>query len=410
MKFWDTGNEPKKEEGFDFDRNRQELIGNLDYLFAMSVQEQTLYKKWLEWNEDLHASMKLLPALHQQYDKIWEPKNLGDKDGTIKEIEELEPYVELVGEGDEATRWTYVRKLISSMEFTPNPGRNVKAFVKDRKSGKILGVISLGSDITSLGVRDEYIGWKKEDKFQSGKLNNTAIGTSIIATQPLGYNFLGGKLVSALTTSPTFRQHWKDKYGDTLIAVGTTSLYGIHSQYNAIPHFKTLGESKGKINIKPDDKFYDVWHHWLKENRNDWYQDNITNERIRNGQNMGTGEGASGPVSGIKQKILTQIFRECGIKADTYHHGFKRGVYFAMMYENGCEFLCSKLDEDKLVMKDKFKEGDDYTIRWWKKQAIKRYTKLHEEGRLKPEKLFYADAIGLTWEQMKDKFLADVGR
>jgi len=35
---------------------------------------------------------------------------------------------------------------------------------------------------------------------------------------------------------------------------------------------------------------------------------------------------------------------------------------------------------------------------------------LHEEGRLKPEKLFYADAIGLTWEQMKDKFLADVGR
>ena len=81
-----------------------------------------------------------------------------------------------------------------------------------------------------------------------------------------------------------------------------------------------------------------------------------------------------------------------------------------MMYENGNEFLCDKITEDKLVMKDKFVEGDDYTIRWWKKQAIKRYTKLHEEGRLKPETLFYADAIGLTWEQMKEKFLADVGR
>jgi hypothetical protein len=344
--------------------------------------------------------MKLLPALHQQYDKIWEPKDLMDKEGTIKEIQEIQPYVELVGEGDEATRWTYVRKLISSMEFTPNPGRNVKGYVKDKVSGKILGVISLGSDITSLGVRDEFIGWTKEDKFNGGKLNCTAIGTSIIATQPLGYNFLGGKLVSALTTSPTFRQEWKDKYKNTLVAVGTTSLYGIHSQYNGIPHFKTLGESKGKISIKPDDKYYDVWHHWLQENRADWYRDQIE---------LASAD-KSGPVSGVKQKILGQIFKELGIKSDTYHHGFKRGVYFAPMYENGNQYLCGKLDEDKLILKPKFAQGDDYTIKWWKEKAIKRYSKLHEEGRLKPEKLFYADAIGLTWEEMKDKFLADVGR
>lgn len=400
MKFWDTGNMPKKEDGFDFDRNKAELVENLDYLFAMSVEEQTLYKKWLEWNEDLHTSMKLLPAYHQQYDKIWEPKDLMDKEGTIKEIEELEPYVELVGEGEEATRWTYVRKLISSMEFTPNPGRNVKGYVKDKKSGKILGVISLGSDITSLGVRDQSIGWVKEDKFQRGKLNNTAIGTSIIATQPLGYNFLGGKLVSALTTSPTFRKEWKDKYKNTLVAVGTTSLYGIHSQYNGIPHFKTLGESKGKISIKPDDKYYDVWHHWLQNERADWYRTHIEEASA----------DKSGPVSGVKQKIIGQIFKECGIKSDTYHHGFKRGVYFAMMYENGNDYLCSKIEENELKMKPKFEQGDEYTINWWKKKAIKRYLKLHEEGRLKPEKLFYADAIGLTWEEMKAKFLADVGR
>lgn len=407
MKFWDTGEQPKK-EGFDFEREKAALIANLDYLFAMSVQEQTLYKKWLEWNVDLHSSMKLLPALHQQYDKIWKPKDIFDKEGTIAEIQAMQPYVEIVDEGEEATKWTYMRKLISSMEFTPNPGRNVKAFVKDRTSGKVLGVISLGSDVTSMGVRDQYIGWTKEDKFQKGKLNNTAIGTSIIATQPLGYNFLGGKLVSALTTSPTFRKEWKDKYYNTLIAVGTTSLYGIHSQYNAIPHFKTLGETAGKISIKPDDKFYDPWHQWLKENRAEWYSEEITEERARNGENMGYDR--NGPVSGIKQKILTKIFKECGIKADTYHHGFKRGVYFAMMYDNGCEFLCDKITEDQLVLKDKFAEGDDYTIRWWKKQAIKRYTKLHEENRLKDETLFYADAIGLTWEQMKEKFLADVGR
>jgi hypothetical protein len=99
-----------------------------------------------------------------------------------------------------------------------------------------------------------------------------------------------------------------------------------------------------------------------------------------------------------------------GIKSDAYHHGFKRGVYFAPMYENGNDYLCGKIEEDKLIMKPKFAQGDDYTIKWWKEKAIKRYSKLHEEGRLKPEKLFYADAIGLTWEEMKAKFLADVGR
>lgn len=207
-------------------------------------------------------------------------------------------------------------------------------------------------------------------------------------------------MVSALTTSPTFRQEWKDKYKNTLVAVGTTSLYGIHSQYNGIPHFKTLGESKGKISIKPDDKYYDVWHHWLQQNRADWYRDQIE---------LASAD-KSGPVSGVKQKILGQIFKELGIKSDTYHHGFKRGVYFAPMYENGNDYLCSKIEEDKLIMKPKFAQGDEYTIKWWKDKAIKRYSKLHEEGRLKPEKLFYADAIGLTWEEMKDKFLADVGR
>ena len=164
----------------------------------------------------------------------------------------------------------------------------------------------------------------------------------------------------------------------------------------------------GKISIKPDDKFYDPWHQWLKENRADWYAEEITEERARNGANMGYDR--NGPVSGIKQKIITKIFKELGIKADQYHHGFQRGVYFAMMYENGNDFLCSKIEEDKLVMKKKFIEGDDYTINWWKKEAIKRYSKLHEQNNLKPETLFYADAIGLTWEQMKDKFLADVGR
>ena len=406
MSFWDT--EPAKPE-FIFEDEKRKLIENMNYLMTMSVEEQTLYKKWVELQEE--SIIRDKSQIASLYDTQWKPTDINNKELTIKEIEELEPYVEIVDDdAAQSTKWTYLRKMIHTMSWTANPGRNVKIFIKDRKSGKLLGLVSLASDVTAMGVRDNYIGWTKEDKFQKGKLNYTTIASTIVCTQPLGYNFLGGKLTAMMTTVPEVREYWKKKYGQTLIAVGTTSLYGIHSQYNGIPHFKTLGESAGKIAIKPDDKFYDPWHQWLKENRSEWYQTAITNERIRNGANMGTGEGASGPVSGIKQKILGQIFKECGIKMSDYHHGFKRGVYFAQMYENGNEFLRSEIEESELVMKKKFADGVDYINNWWKRQAIKRYTTLHNENRLKPEDLFYIDGIGMSWKDFKQQRLSEVGR
>jgi len=403
MSFWDT--EPQKPV-FDFELEKAKLKENMDYLMTMSVQEQTLYKKWVELQEPNMIQAKSQIASY--YDLQWKPTDINNKELTIKEIELLDPYVEIVDDPKESTKWAAVRRMIHTMDFTANPGRNVKINVKDRVSGKLLGQISLASDVTAMGVRDNFIGWTKDNKFVDGKLNNTTIASTIVCTQPLGYNFLGGKLIAMMTTTPEVRAYWKSKYDNVLIAVGTTSLYGIHSQYNGIPLFKTLGESAGKISLKPDDKFYDPWHQWIKENRAQWYKDNISDERARNGANMGY--EANGPVSGIKQKILSAIFKECGIKATEYHHGFKRGVYMAMMYENGCEYLRNEITEDKLILKDKFKQGTEYINKWWKKHAISRYTKLHDEGRIKPEHLFYIDAIGISWEEMKAKYLSEVGR
>jgi hypothetical protein len=395
MKFWDT-----TIDTFDFDKSRSELISNLDFIASMDVKEQTLYKKWIEFNEDLHKSYKRLPVLQSYYDKLWSPTDLTNYTQTIKEIQELSPYVEIIDTPDEASKWTDIRTLIHTMDFNANPGRNIKCYVKDRNTGKILGQIGLGSDITSLGVRDNFIGWTKEDKFAGGKLNNTTIATTLVSTQPFGYNMLGGKLVAALSTSPVIRDYWEKKYGNKLIAVGTTSLYGIHSIYNSIPHFKTLGESKGLISIKPDDKYYDVWHHWLQTERQDWYKEQIEVASA----------DMNGPVSGVKQKILGQIFKELGIKQGSYNHGFRRGVYFASIYENGNDFLCSKIEVKDLKINNKFERGDDYTIDWWRKKAINRYTSLFNDNKIKPEVLYYSDTIGMTWDECKTKYLAEVGR
>ena len=376
---------------FNFDKEKELFIKNLDMLKSMSVQEQTLYKKWLEFNKDEKTRQKFIKNYGKAeilYNNIWKPTDIFNQEQTIKEIEDLDPIVELA---ETPETWTLLRTLISSMEFTANPGRNIRFFARDKVTGKYLGVISVGSDVTSIKVRDDYIKWTKDNKFVDHKLNHTCIGTSIVPTQPLGFNFLGGKLLSALVTTSTIRNQWKKNYNETLIGVTTTSLYGVHSQYNGIPHWKTLGESTGKIAIKPDDSVYKVWSDWLKENHPEEF------EKAING-------------TGPKLNILNRVFRHMGIKVKEYEHGFKRGVFFANMYDNGLEYLRNEIDDSELVMKKKFVEDYDYINRWWKKKAIKRYTKMLEQGRIKDETLFYNDMFNMTWEEAREKYLTDVGR
>jgi len=375
------------EKDFDFELNKQKFIDNMDMLKTMSVQEQTLYKKWQEFNKSdkLRSKADKLDQVQQQ---MWTPTDLSDKEKTIQEIQDLEPIVEHTTDNE---TWTLLRQGISSMEFVANPGRNQKFFVKDKKTNKYLGVICMGSDVVSIKVRDAFLGWTKENKLDDAKLQHTAIGTSIIATQPLGYNFLGGKLVSALVTCSTIRNKWKEAYDQTLAGITTTALYGVHSQYNGIPHWKTLGETAGQINLKPDDSIYLVWNQWLKENHPEEHHKAVN---------------ATGP----KNNVINRIFKHLGMKAKDYQHGFKRGVYFADIYENGKEFFKSNIDEKDLIMKEKYQLDYDRIINWWKPKAIRRYEKLHSENRLKPEQLFYSDIIDMSWEETKEKYLGEVGR
>ena len=386
---------------FDYEKEKKKFIDNLNFLKEMSVQEITLYKKWEEFNKDFYSMMKRGSKFDVLEKVLWTPKNIYNKEQTISEIELLNPVVEFVEQGNtkEVERWTLLRRLIHTMEFSANPGRNLKFYVKDKNTNKVLGLICLGSDVTSLGARDKFIGWTKDNKFKDGKLNYTSIATTICCVQPLGYNFLGGKLVATMVTSSVVRDIWKEFYDQTLVGISTTSLYGIHSMYNGIPHWKTLGESKGRISLKPDDVTYDTWHDWIKENRAERYERETTQK-----------EGISGPVTGIKQKIIKMIYDEFGIKLKNYEHGFQRGIYFANIYENGKEFLRKEIGEEDLVMKKKYIEDVDYINKWWKPKAIRRYTKLLDQNRIKPEKLFYADVLNASWEETKEKYLGEVGR
>lgn len=382
---------------FDYDLEKSKFISNLEYLKSMSVEENTLYKKWIENKQykSKYDSSRVTKS------RIWTPTDIFNKDMTISEIENLNPIIRSPHLSYEETDWINLRYFVASNPYNVNPGRLIKYLIIDKNTDKYLGISSIGSDVTSISNRDSYIGWNRENKFNHGKLNNIAIGTTIVPTQPFGYNFLGGKLIASMLCTKTIRDDWKKLYNNVLVGITTTSLYGQGSMYNGIPFWKSLGETSGKIHLHPDNEIYEIWHDWIKKNRKDIYE-----EKTMRDEN----DTANGPVSGIKQTIVTLIMRELNLKPADYVHGYKRGLYFSPFYENFREFLTNKIDESDLILKSKLSNDVQSILTWWKDKAIKRYIKLYSENKLNPHILYYNKISYMEWNEVKRTFLNDVGR
>lgn len=388
--FFDVPSEDQEKES-----NKKLFVDHMNMLRNMSNEEYTLYKKWIEIQEQksLVAKAPVIKA------SIWTPRDITNKDTTIEDINNLDPEVIFVHPSDKklVAEWTNLRIFIHSMEFEQNPGRFLRYLMRDKTTGKYLGVASAGSDVISVTCRDKWIGWKDIVKINGGKLKNTAIATTIVPTQPLGYNLLGGKLVASLLCLPTVRDSWEEMYGDVLVGLTTTSLFGKHSMYQRIPFWKELGETTGKIMLKPIDEVYDVWHHWIKEHEAEKYQK----------KTLGGGEG---PATGVKQKILVMIMQELNMKQSQYMHGFQRGVYYAPFYENTREFLRGEIGREELLPLKRLQGGKNTIMEWWRQKAVARYLRVYDSNRIKPEILFYDSMYGMTWEKAKKTYLSDVGR
>ena len=354
------------------EEKRDELIDNLEFLKTLPVKQEVVYKKLKEiQRSEFDTTLKM--NTFKNLSKL----GSGNKKEVIKHIEQFDFELHFMGEPKQRwhfsnlEEWNILRTYIHTLEWYPNPGRLLRFKVSDKETGETLGVISCGSDFTTLGVRDDFIGWSDLHKYDKHKLNHTSVVSSIVPVQPFGYNLLGGKLLACISTGEGVRECWKDKYKDTLVGNTTTSLYGDYSMYNSIPLWKKLGHSKGEILIKPDKEIYDYWKDFVKLNYPDYYKEAISK-------------------TSPKQNVLNLIYRILGIKGSDYKNEFNRGVYFSPFYENTKEFLTDKIKEKDLVLKDKFK-SDDWFLNWWKEKAIRRYTKLHKEGRLSKDVLWYDD-------------------
>ena len=58
-------------------------------------------------------------------------------------------------------KWNCLRTMTHSQKNSSNIGRNLHYIVRDKVTGKYLGVICITGDFIDLTPRDDYIGWEE---------------------------------------------------------------------------------------------------------------------------------------------------------------------------------------------------------------------------------------------------------
>lgn len=390
----------------DTDELIYDINNYLNKVRNMTVEEYTLYRKWEEIQTKWHHYENPLPFVsgHNIPTEIKQVKNMIWRPDKHNDYLNLEPCLVNIQDNNfckisNNKIWKILREFTSSMINNSGITRNLYYIVIDNVTKKLLGVIQVGSDYLDLGPRDKWIGWTRYEKNTNGKTRNTAIGSTIVPTQPLGYYYLGGKLLSLLTCSKKIENDWKDRYGDVLVNLTTTSLYGSFSQYNSLKHWKKLGKSNGTILYEPSKKIERKMMNWL------WYNYPYEYWCFY----VATREDGK-PLRRLhKQRSFNFIYNKLDINKELTYTNHKRGVYHCPLYTNAREFLRNEISEDGLTRRF---DNDivNLTELWKSKYASKRIKKFKEVDINKFDILFYDDLMFVDWEEAKNKFAKDVGR
>jgi len=408
---WLSQNDTSSFESLSDDNLREVVINDLTNVSKMTVEEYTLFQKWCEiherypthvvstlWGDEVQMVNKDDEMFIKQIkSNIWIPNSPED-------YMNLEPELIYTKDAELSTTWNTIRTFTSTMKNNSNIGRNLNYIVADKKTGKYLGVICISSDFLDLTPRDQFIGWQREKKTQGHMINFTAIGSTIVPLQPLGYNYVGGKLLALLCLSDEVQYQWKKQYGDVLVGVTTTSLYGKNkmgglSQYDNLKHWKKMGFSSGSVSYETTKPTVNAIRDWLKKNHTrkyfEWYA-----AKKPSGQPYKRDH---------KNRSYTFTYSKLNIPKELIRSEHQRGIYFSPLYNNTNEFLRGEIGEDQLVKS--FDTSYEGLANLWKtKYASKRIRSLTEQNRVSTETLFYDDLIYLDWETAKEKYLSQVGR
>lgn len=412
-KKWSESNPVEDMEDINEGELRENIINDLTLVSKMDVKEYTLYQKWCEVQEkypsvevyDLWEGQKRVLEDEGQRRAISEIKNNFWVPESPDDYLKLEPEMLYTNkEADLPELWNCIRTFSSTMKNNSNIGRNLNFVIRDKVTKKYLGVICISSDFLDLTPRDNHIGWPREMKTQGGMINHTAIGSTIVPLQPLGFNYVGGKLLALLCLADPVQELWKKLYGDTLVSVTTTSLYGRTksdglSQYDNLDHWDKMGFTAGSVSFEPERGTRYRIRNWLMKNHTrkyfEWYVAKKSSGQPHKRDH--------------KNRSLQFVYSKMNIPKDLIRTDHARGIYWSPLYDNSKEYLRKEIDDSQLVKS--FDTSVEALVEIWKtKHAKPRIKQLVKKGRNNNDTLFYDDLCTLTWQETKDIYLCQVGR
>jgi len=318
--------------------------------------------------------------------------------------------------------WNILRVFISSSRHDGAIGRQLHYLVRDKRTQTYLGILCIQSSLRNIKPRNDYLfgglfdkdkelriielknsleifdeltqianqSDKKTKKLQLKKLKDLetekdkiykesrriykkvfgsgasarqlhmANGQTIMGTQPFSRTFNGGKLLALLCLSDQVAKDWETRFGEKLVTVETTSLYGEkeQTQYDGLkPFWINLGEkTSGVTVIKPSNDVYDHIKRWMKRRDPKSYFRHLREKNI-NGQNA---------VRETKNQLITKTYQRLKIKdVVNVYTNHKRGVYVSKLYENAEQFLQYKIQEKDLIPQ-KFDTSVSELVNFWK--------------------------------------------
>ena len=276
---------------------------------------------------------------------------------TYADVEALDVEVEFVDDHVKAHLWNFFRAHTSSFAGSKNPGRFKSFLVKDKTSGKYLGIFSLGSDGYACKPRDDYIGWS----FDYRRIRSICIMNirTCVGLQPVSHNFNVGKLIASLCFSKEVIDRMEETYGNPIAALTTFGINGKSVQYERLKCLKYIGLTKGNGTDHIPQELYVETCALLKRY-------NITFDHVRLNK-LG------------KLTLIASIFNIPFSKL--IHHGKQRGIYIG--------FTGAKADAEAFLQgktatfKHTSASVADITKEWKTRWAKQRYEHLTATDRLK---------------------------
>jgi hypothetical protein len=285
---------------------------------------------------------------------------------------------------------SYLEMTTSAPVEASIPGKMLNWIVREKSTGLVVGMIRFGSPTINSRPRNLWLG-KPLDTMSAEVMRRfneiTIMGFAIVPVQPFGFNYLGGKLLSAICCSHMATEKLNKRYGGNICRFETTSLYGTAkqgmSQYSGMkPLLLSYGQTDSNFAPLINDKHY----HKLS----DWFIEKNGGERLV-------------PIDASSRKLKTQTAMVGVIKKSLKENDLDAYTKFIEVMKNAkgltqkknSYYSCMGYDRESVkkylnLETDTIQKAENYdrfslegVTDWWRNKSSKRYDKLKSEGRLR---------------------------